>query len=150
MTENKKMSLAEYNRAKSTMKVEEALKKLKKSRKPITIASVAATAGIARKTLYNRPDLKELVEIAISLQEDQKAPDEAPKREKRKNGSLQAERIEKLRAENKQLKEEKKKTLDQNGSLTIENQNLKRRIYDLEQYIQQIQASKITKLNKDS
>ena len=144
------MSLAEYNRAKSTMKVEEALKKLKKSRKPITIASVAATAGIARKTLYNRPDLKELVEIAISLQEDQKAPDEAPKREKRKNGSLQAERIEKLRAENKQLKEEKKKTLDQNGSLTIENQNLKRRIYDLEQYIQQIQASKITKLNKDS
>ena len=150
MTENKKMSLAEYNRAKSTMKVEEALKKLKKSRKPITIASVAATAGIARKTLYNRPDLKELVEIAISLQEDQRAPAEAPKREKRKNGSLQAERIEKLRAENKQLKEEKKKTLDQNASLTIEKQNLKRRIYDLEQYIQQIQASKITKLNKDS
>lgn len=150
MTENKKMSLAEYNRAKSTMKVEEALKKLKKSRKPITVASVAATAGIARKTLYNRPDLKELVEIAISLQEDQKAPAEVPKRKKRKNGSLQAERIEKLRAENKQLKEEKKKTLDQNVSLTIENQNLKRRIYDLEQYIQQIQSSKITKLNKDS
>ncbi|MEK4701772.1 DUF6262 family protein [Solibacillus sp. FSL R7-0668] len=150
MTENKKMPLAEFNRTKSTIKVEEALKKLKKACKPITIAGVAAAAGISRKTLYNRLDLKELVEEAISLQEDQNAPVEAPKREKRANGTLQAERIEKLRAENKQLKEEKKMTLDQNASLTIENQNLKRRIYDLEQYIQHIQASKITKLNKDS
>ncbi|QPQ32303.1 DUF6262 family protein [Lysinibacillus sp. JNUCC 51] len=146
MTEDKKMSLPEFNRAKSTMKVEEALKVLKKADKPISLASVAKEAEISRKTLYNRPDLKAMVEEAISLQSDLKAPVSPPTRSKRQNGTLQAERIEKLRAENKQLKEDKKSLLTENANLTTENLNFKRRIYDLEQYIQQIQSSKITQL----
>lgn len=151
MTEGKKMSLAEFNRAKSTMKVEEALKALKKAGKPISLASVAKEANISRKTLYNRPDLKAMVEEAISLQSDLKVPEMPAKRSKRQNGKLQAERIEKLRAENKQLKEDKKSLLTENAKLTTENQNFKRRIYDLERYIEQIQGSKITQLkNKDS
>lgn len=151
MTEGKKISLAEFNRAKSTMKVEEALKALKKVGKPISLASVAKEANISRKTLYNRPDLKAMVEEAISLQSDLKVPEMPAKRSKRQNGTLQAERIEKLRAENKQLKEDKKSLLTENAKLTTENQNFKRRIYDLERYIEQIQGSKITQLkNKDS
>ncbi|CAM5197632.1 hypothetical protein UACE39S_01292 [Ureibacillus acetophenoni] len=151
MTEGKKMSLAEFNRAKSTMKVEEALKALKKAGKPISLARVAKEANISRKTLYNRPDLKAMVEEAISLQSDLKVPEMPAKRSKRQNGTLQAERIEKLRAENKQLKEDKKSLLTENAKLTTENQNFKRRIYDLERYIEQIQGSKITQLkNKDS
>lgn len=152
MTEGKKISLAEFNRAKSTMKVEEALKALKKVGKPISLASVAKEANISRKTLYNRPDLKAMVEEAISLQSDLKGPEMPPaKRSRRQNGALQAERIEKLRAENKQLKEDKKSLLTENVKLTTENQNFKRRIYDLERYIEQIQGSKITQLkNKDS
>lgn len=151
MTEGKKISLAEFNRAKSTMKVEEALKALKKVGKPISLASVAKEANISRKTLYNRPDLKAMVEEAISLQSDLKDLEMPAKRSKRQNGTLQAERIEKLRAENKQLKEDKKSLLTENAKLTTENQNFKRRIYDLERYIEQIQGSKITQLkNKDS
>lgn len=53
-----------------TEKVKEALNKMKKSKVPITIKSVSDTAKISRKTIYNRKDLKALIEEYQSLQAD--------------------------------------------------------------------------------
>ena len=50
--------LAEINREKTTVKVVEAIQKLKRKKMKITISSVANEANVTRQTLYNRPDLK--------------------------------------------------------------------------------------------
>lgn len=133
MTENQKLSLAEINRAKTTVKVEEALTYLKKCKLPINIKNVSEQAGISRKTLYNRLDLKLMVEEAISLQSDLNTSKTV---ERKSKGSVQAERMEKLREKNKHLIEDKKLILEQNMILTKENNTLKRRIYHLEELLQ--------------
>lgn len=148
MTENKKLSLAEINRAKTTVKVEEALTYLKKCKLPINIKNVSEQAGISRKTLYNRLDLKLMVEEAISLHSDLNTPTTI---ERKSKGSVQAERIEKLREKNKQLIEDKKLILEQNMILTKENNTLKRRLHDLEELIQLQRNFKVVQLdNKNS
>ena len=141
MTESKKMSLAESNRAKTTQKVEAALTYLKKNKLPITVKSVSEQAGITRKTIYNRLDLKLMIEEAISLQSDSNTIKRRPK------GSVQAERIEKLREKNKQLIDDKKAILEQNMILTKENNTLKRRLYDLEELLQQQRNLKVIQIN---
>jgi len=64
--------LADINREKTTVKVVEAIQKLKKKKANITITSVAKEAGVTRQTLYNRPDLKLKIDEANSLMNDKK------------------------------------------------------------------------------
>lgn len=147
MTENSKMSLAESNRAKTTIKVEDALLYLKKRKLPINIKSVSEQAGITRKTIYNRPDLKLMIEEAISLEKDLNT---SKSFERRPKGSVQAERIEKLREKNKQLIEDKKAILEQNMNLVKENNTLKRRLHDLEERLHQQRNLSVMQIkNKD-
>lgn len=144
MAKNEKMSLAELNRAKSTFKVDEALDHLKKHKLPINIKSVSNQAGISRKTVYNRPDLRLKIDEAISLQNDIthfKTAERKPK------GSVQAERIEKLREKNKKLIEEKKAILEQNIILTKENSMLKQRLHDLEEILQLQRNFKVAQMD---
>ncbi|MED1217349.1 DUF6262 family protein [Bacillus paranthracis] len=130
MTNEKKLTLAEQNRLRTTEKVIEALEKLKKGKDPITIKSVSEKANISRKTIYNRPDLKAMIEETQSLQSDLNSP----KREEHKpKGSSQAEQIKRLREKNKQLVEDKKMVLEQNMILTKEVTKLLNRISDLEE-----------------
>lgn len=129
MSNGQKLSLAEQNRLRTTEKVVEALEKLKKGKAPITIKSVCEKAEIARKTIYNRPDLKAMVEEAQSLQNDLSSQNKA---ENKKRGSLQAERLNKLIEANKALKDDKKKLLEQNMILTKRITQLENRLVDLE------------------
>ncbi|MBL5780723.1 hypothetical protein HV481_02700 [Bacillus sporothermodurans] len=129
MTNEKKLTLAEQNRLRTTEKVIEALEKLKKGKDPITIKSVSEKANISRKTIYNRPDLKAMIEETQSLQSDLNSS----KREERKpKGSSQAEQIKRLREKNKELVEDKKMILEQNVILTKKVTDLQNRIADLE------------------
>ncbi|MEB6551460.1 DUF6262 family protein [Heyndrickxia sporothermodurans] len=129
MTNEKKLTLAEQNRLRTTEKVIEALETLKKGKDPITIKSVSEKANISRKTIYNRPDLKAMIEETQSLQSDLNSS----KREERKpKGSSQAEQIKRLREKNKELVEDKKMILEQNVILTKKVTDLQNRIADLE------------------
>jgi hypothetical protein len=148
VAKSEKMSLAELNRAKSTLKVDEALNHLKKLKLPINIKSVSDQAGISRKTVYNRPDLRLKIEEAISLQNDIKQFKTA---EKKIKSTVQSERIEKLREKNKQLVEDKKAILEQNRILTKENNMLKQRLHDLEEILQLQRNIKVAQMdNKNS
>lgn len=145
MTENKKVSLAELNRTRTTDKVKDSLSYLKRGNSPINIKSVCERAGISRKTIYNRPDLKLMIEEAQSYRNDSNSSKIV---EKKPKGSVQAERIEKLRVKNKQLIEDKKAILEQNMILTKENTSLKRRIYDLEELLQKQKNLNVIHSNK--
>lgn len=130
MTNEKQLSLAELNRLRTTEKVKEALEKMRKSKITINVKSVSETAKISRKTIYNRPDLKALIEEYQSLQTDlnnSKTSESKPK------GSSQENRIKQLRGKNRELIEDKKKLLEQNMLLTKEITKLQNRIFDLEE-----------------
>ncbi|HDR3523467.1 MULTISPECIES: TetR/AcrR family transcriptional regulator [Bacillus] len=123
---------AEKNRQRTTTKVIEALERLKKSG-GISIQKVAKEAGISRKTLYNRPDLKAMIEEVKSLMKDTKN-----NKEKRGNvHSLQEERIIKLRDKVKTLQQEKQKLLEQNAGLTETVFELKQEVLELQECLYQ-------------
>lgn len=148
MTEFKSKSLAELNRERTTLKVKEALAKLRKSNLNINIKSVSEKAGISRKTIYNRLDLKLMIEEATMVQNDIKKSKSNGAIEKQSNASIQKQRIEKLRENNRQLIEDKKAILEQNMILTKENSTLKRRIYDLEELLQKNKGFNVIEINK--
>ncbi|WP_404356874.1 hypothetical protein LG291_24885 [Cytobacillus firmus] len=130
MTIEKKLSLAEKNRLKTTEKVKEALETLKKRKLPINVSSVSKTANISRKTIStNRPDLKAMIEEASSLQKDLES---SKIHEAKPRVTTKADRFKRLREKNKELIEDKKKILEQNMILTKENTKLKERLIDLE------------------
>lgn len=145
MSNKKQLSLAELNRLRTTEKVKEALDKMKKKKVPITIKSVSETANISRKTIYNRPDIKSLIEEYQSLQSDLNNLDRP---ESRPKGSNQAEQIKRLREKNKELIEDKKKILEQNMLLTKEITNLQNRLFDLEGKLYSQSNIKIVDNNK--
>lgn len=120
--------LAGINREKTTVKVVEAIQKLKRKKMKITISSVANEANVTRQTLYNRPDLKIKIDEANSLMNDKKKPKEVDNK-----NSVQEKRIKRLQEELKQSNDEKLKILDQNVFLTEEIINLQRKIADLEE-----------------
>ncbi|MEK4503965.1 DUF6262 family protein [Bacillus sp. FSL R12-0069] len=132
----------EKNRERTTTKVIEALERLKKSKKSISIQKVANEAGISRKTIYNRPDLKAMIEEIKSLMKD-------TKNAKEKSVSprpLQEERITKLREKVKALQQDKQKLLEQNAELTETVLELKRKLADLEERL--YQDRKIAPVNR--
>lgn len=120
--------LAEINREKTTIKVVEAIQKLKRKKMKINISSVANEAKVTRQTLYNRPDLKLKIDEANSLMNDKKEPKEVNNK-----NSVQEKRIKRLQEALKQSNDEKLKLLDQNVFLTEEIINLQRKIADLEE-----------------
>ncbi|AMR87216.1 MULTISPECIES: TetR/AcrR family transcriptional regulator [Bacillus cereus group] len=132
---------AEKNRQRTTKKVIEALERLKKSG-GISIQKVAKEAGISRKTLYNRPDLKAMIEEVKSLMKDTKN-----NKEKRGNvRSLQEERIIKLRDKVKTLQQEKQKLLEQNAGLTETVFELKQEVLELQECL--YQEKRITEVER--
>lgn len=120
--------LAGINREKTTVKVVEAIQKLKRKKMKITISSVANEANVTRQTLYNRPDLKLKIDEVNSLMNDKKEPKEVNNK-----NSVQEKRIKQLQEALKQSNDEKLKLLDQNVFLTEEIINLQRKIADLEE-----------------
>lgn len=137
-----KTSLAELNRLRTTKKVKEALEKLKKEKSPINIQRVSDKAQISRKTIYNRPDLKSLIEEWQSVQTDLKGR-ESSKSEIQ--GSSRFIQLERLREKNKALIEEKRRILEQNMHLTKENIRLLNKLADMEKELYSNSSLKVLK-----
>lgn len=133
MTDVKKNSLAEINRSRTTEKVVKSLNYLKKKDLPISIKSVSEHAGISRKTIYNRIDLKLMIEEIQSLKNDKNRSNSLKESKKQ---TIQTERLEKLRNKNRELVEQKQLLLEQNKKLTLENTKLMKRVHDLETMVQ--------------
>ncbi|MFK9115973.1 DUF6262 family protein [Peribacillus frigoritolerans] len=116
MTEyNRKAQLKQVHRnrkAKTSQKVDEAIKKLVRSNESINFNSVASEAGVAKATLYNNIELRERIETLRKQQV--KAPTTKQiKREMNENNkdalieSLKR-KIKRIEDENKGLREQLK------------------------------------------
>ncbi|WBL15105.1 DUF6262 family protein [Sutcliffiella sp. NC1] len=151
---NKKLNMAgaiekaaTLKRDATTQKITEALNKLKKSKKKLTISAVAREANVSNKTIYNRLDLKAMIDEAINLIADKKkAKDEKPSLTK---GSMtQTVRIDKMRTQIKDLKQEKMELLEQNAQLTDMVLKLKREITEIEEKLYSQATLKVTNLKE--
>lgn len=120
--------LAQINREKTTVKVVEAIRRLKRKKMKITISSVAKEAGVTRQTLYNRPDLKIKIDEVNSLMNDKEKSKTVDDKH-----SVQEQRIKRLQEKLVQSKDENLNLLDQNVILTEENIKLQRKIVELEE-----------------
>lgn len=102
----------EERKIKTQQKVDEAIKRLIKSKKAINFNSIANESGVTKATLYNNKDIKERIEV-LRLQQSKLPTPSQVKREMDENNkdaiiaSLKR-RIKKLEEENKELKEQLK------------------------------------------
>jgi predicted transcriptional regulator len=140
------ITLAEKNRLRTTEKVIDAIKKLKKDKGNITISSVCQKANISRKTIYNRPDLKAMVMEASSLKSDM---EDLKNQKVTDKGYTQAERLKHLREKNKKLIEDKKEILEQNLILTKKVTELQNRLSDLEEKLYSRDNLKVVDFKKE-
>lgn len=135
-------------------KVDLAIANLRRGKKKISISKIAQKSKIARKTIYNHPELKERCEQAIKMQEESSSLKGVSE-----NSTIQIEnkplsgrklieeRYRKSR-ENLKLEQEKNaKLLENNRQLVLEKAELKNRIVMLQNQIQQIQEQKIISYN---
>ncbi|MBB2482665.1 hypothetical protein H5P36_21075 [Bacillus sp. APMAM] len=151
---NKKLNMTEavekaaaLKRDATTQKVTEALNKLKKSKKKLTISAVAREANVSNKTIYNRKDLKAMIDEAINLRTDkEKAKDEKPV--PTKGSTTQTARIEKMRTQIRDLKQEKMEILEQNAQLTDMVLKLKREMAELEGKLYTQSEFKVVEMKK--
>jgi lambda repressor-like predicted transcriptional regulator len=126
--------MAEIKREETQKKVIKALKRLKKeaelTKKTISLAKLAKVAGVARQTLYNRPDLTAKLDEINNLIRDNVEP-EGPYGTKQI--AVQEQRVERLQKELAELKVDFNKLLDQNVALTEQNFKYRKQIADLEE-----------------
>ncbi|NTZ16061.1 hypothetical protein EXW96_00185 [Paenibacillus sp. JMULE4] len=125
-------------------RIEQAITNLRKGKKKLSISAIAKKAGIERKTIYNRPDLKERCDQAILLQmEIEKGTEEiaatAIETSTRPSGKrLLENRYEKVKQALQNEKEKNEKLLEICRKHVIEKAQLKSRIEYLENKIQEL------------
>lgn len=123
---------AEQRNKETIDKVNKAIDKLKRTKKPINFETVAKEAEVSRATLYNNAQLKERILSLRVLSTSSPLNDVvAVKKDK---VQLQVEKITALRERVKQLEEDKRKLIVQlveMEELKDENERLKRRLIDL-------------------
>jgi hypothetical protein len=125
-------------------RIEQAITNLRKGKKKLSISAIAKKAGIERKTIYNRPDLKERCDQAILLQmEIEKGAEEiaatAIETSTRPSGKrLLENRYEKVKQALQNEKEKNEKLLEICRKHVIEKAQLKSRIEYLENKIQEL------------
>lgn len=130
----------------SVRDIDKAIAKLKRSNTKLTVAKIAETAQIERKTIYNRPDLRERCTQAIELQKVRKdeqegvaVPDDQHPLKKR-NLTVQNK---KLITENERLKMKYTKTLEQNRLMVLEIQDKQSQIDILQDEIRRLKEAKV-------
>ena len=125
-------------------RIEQAITNLRKGKKKLSISAIAKKAGIERKTIYNRPDLKERCDQAILLQmEIEKGAEEiaatAIETSTRPSSKrLLENRYEKVKQALQNEKEKNEKLLEICRKHVIEKAQLKSRIEYLENKIQEL------------
>lgn len=127
-------------------KVKDAIVRLKKGREKLTIKKIAEKAKIARKTIYNRPELKQLCNQAIHIQQiTQKGRVEIKKPVLRVSTSYQLleERYNNLKKQIYKQVLENKKLLYNNKELVLEKEQHKSKIVMLEERIERLNRDKL-------
>lgn len=135
-------------------RVDQAISNLRRGKKKLSISKIAEKAGIARKTIYNRPELKQRCDQAIHLQEEQNragqevAAGSVPQVENRPltGRKLLEERYRKSREGLKLEREKNARLLENNRQLVLDNAELKNRIQMLQQQIERLKAQKVKPL----
>lgn len=137
-------------------KIDQAISNLRRGKKKLSISKIAEKAEIARKTIYNRPELKQRCEQAIHIQEEQNraeqevAASSVPQVENRPltGRKLLEERYRKSRKDLKLERERNAKLLENNRQLVLEKAELKNRIQMLQQQMERFNAQKVKPLKK--
>ena len=109
-------------------KVNKAIDKLKRKRKPINFETVCKEAGVSRATLYNNPQLKERI---LSLRAISKASPLDDVVAVKNKLQLKDDKISALREQIKKLEDDKKKLIEQlvdYEELKAENERLKKQL----------------------
>jgi len=136
------------------IRIDQAITNLRRGKKKLSISKIAEKAGVARKTIYNHPELKQRCDQAIHIQEEQnKALQEVAagsatevKNKPLTGRKLLEERYRKSREDLKLEREKNAKLLENNRNLVIEKAELKNRIQMLQQKIERLEAQKIKTL----
>lgn len=117
------------NNSISIEQIDKAISLLKRSKKKkLTISSIAEKAGIERRTIYNRPDLKERCLQAIGIQQEidlankELAASQEPKKKRTRLSTK--EKIQTLQEQLEDAKTVVKQVLEQNRNLVLEKQEL--------------------------
>ncbi|TRM11039.1 hypothetical protein FH966_04470 [Lentibacillus cibarius] len=138
-------------------KIDQAISNLRRGKKKLSISKIAEKAEIARKTIYNRPELKQRCEQAIHIQEEQNrageevAASSVPQVEKNRpltGRKLLEERYRRSREDLKLERERNAKLLENNRQLVLEKAELKNRIQMLQQQADRLNAQKVKSLKK--
>ncbi|AVV55789.1 hypothetical protein C7121_06360 [Paenibacillus glucanolyticus] len=130
-------------------RIEQAITNLRKGKKKLSISAIAKKAGIERKTIYNRPDLKERCDQAILLQMEiekgaEKIAATAIETSTRPSGKrLLENRYEKVKQALQNEKEKNEKLLEICRKHVIEKAQLKSRIEYLENKIQELRERQL-------
>ncbi|WP_054943615.1 hypothetical protein [Paenibacillus ihuae] len=130
-------------------RIEQAITNLRKGKKKLSISAIAKKAGIERKTIYNRPDLKERCDQAILLQMEiekgaEKIAATAIETSTRPSGKrLLGNRYEKVKQALQNEKEKNEKLLEICRKHVIEKAQLKSRIEYLENKIQELRERQL-------
>lgn len=139
-------------------KIEKAIANLRRGKKKLTISNIAEKSGVPRRTIYNRPELKERCDQAILIQEEleQASKEAAAGTEpatKLYGSKLLQFRYEKVKNELKEQKIINAKILENNRKLVIEKDEMKGTIQRLQEdnerlreQLRQDQNNKVRKL----
>lgn len=138
-------------------KIEKAITNLRRGKNKLTISNIAKKSGVPRRTIYNRPELKERCDQAILIQEEleQASKEAATSTEPAKlyGSKLLQFRYEKVKNELKEQKIINAKILENNRKLVIEKDEMKGTIQRLQEdnerlreQLRQDQKNKVRKI----
>lgn len=135
-------------------RIDQAISNLRRGKKKISISKIAEKADIARKTIYNHPELKERCEQAIHIQDEQnRASQEAAAGSSTQTETkpltgrkLLEERYRRSREDLKLEREKNAKLLENNRQLVLEKAELKNRIEMLQQQMERLKTQKVKPL----
>ncbi|GIQ70056.1 hypothetical protein DUZ99_09460 [Xylanibacillus composti] len=138
-------------------KIEKAITNLRRGKNKLTISNIAKKSGVPRRTIYNRPELKERCDQAILIQEEleQASKEAAAGTEPAKlyGSKLLQFRYEKVKNELKEQKIINAKILENNRKLVIEKDEMKGTIQRLQEdnerlreQLRQDQKNKVRKI----
>lgn len=131
-------------------RIDQAIMNLKRGKQKLTISKIAEKASIARKTIYNRPELRQRCDQAIHIQEQKMQSPNADRNSEVPNNKpplssnkLLEKRYTKVKGELRIEQEKNAKLLENNRKLIIEKDQLKGRIVFLEERIEKMNKNKV-------
>lgn len=119
-------------------KIDKAIANLRRGKRKLTITSIVEKSGVPRRTIYNRPELKERCDQAIIIQEElKKGTEEAAvgieQKPKLYGRKLLEFRYEKVKKDLKEQKIINSMLLENNRRLIIEKDEMKGTIQRLQE-----------------